>query len=91
VETGHFDISIMRLDEWVEEGWSDDMEGDFLIKPSQLDIEAPEDLVDVDTTSSSGRTSGRRRRRRRGPNGNDKGGPPAPDAGSINVVFRKRV
>jgi hypothetical protein len=91
METGHFDISIMRLDEWVEEGWSDDMEGDFLIKPSQLDIEAPEDLVEVDTTSSSGRTSGRRRRRRRGPNGNDKGGPPAPDAGSINVVFRKRV
>lgn len=56
-----FEVAIMKLDEWVEEGWSDEMADDLLLRPSLIeDIE--ETAPEADEVSIS---SGRRRRKRR--------------------------
>nr|MCU0317642.1 hypothetical protein [Fimbriimonadaceae bacterium] len=97
-----FDVPIMKLDEWVEETWSDEMADDLLLKPSMLDIDS-EALMATEDTAPSGhaRSTGRRRRRgKRGKGGDDVGHPRRErdnqdseqfgDSG-INVMFRKRV
>ncbi len=89
-----FDVPIMKLDEWMEESWSEEMEGDFLLKPSQLEFEAEE----LEPATSGGRRGRRRRRsddrrgseevvtsRREGADSSDPFGDLA-----MNVVFRKR-
>ncbi|MBS1707103.1 MAG: beta-galactosidase [Armatimonadetes bacterium] len=97
-----FEVPIMKLDEWVEESWSDSLADDLLIKPSMLDI----DLNAPDTVDSSdpGNVTGRRRRRRkRGRGGPDRTGSEETfaarhegadrEAGAeskISVLFRKR-
>ncbi|MBS1705496.1 MAG: hypothetical protein JST40_06450 [Armatimonadetes bacterium] len=96
----NFDIPIMKLDEWVEEGSADDLADGLLFKPGQLDTELPEGLAELDKPSGS-KTSGRRRKRgrRQRPNGGNgvstavieaDSGEPFNDL-SMNVVFRKRV
>lgn len=85
-----FDVPIMKLDEWVEETWSEDLADDLLLKPSMFEPEAEEPI-------GPDRERGRRRRGRR------KGGeevvtarregadmPDPFDALGMNVVFRKR-
>lgn len=87
-----FDVPIMKLDEWVEETWSDEHADDFLLKPSQLEIDH-EESFDEDEPRSRGR---RRRRRREGGReestyGRREGADreaSGPDV--INVMFRKR-
>jgi len=85
-----FDVPIMKLDEWVEETWSEDLADDLLLKPSMFEPEVEEPV-------GPDRERGRRRRGRR------KGGeevvtarkegadmPDPFDALGMNVVFRKR-
>ncbi|MCW5937956.1 MAG: hypothetical protein KIT11_11695 [Fimbriimonadaceae bacterium] len=98
-EAVSFDIAIMKLDEWVEESWGDDLADDLLLKPSLLD---PEEEPDEDDDAGDGRQRSRgrrRRRRRRGVNGHGseevatarrEGADRARDSESMNVVFRKR-
>lgn len=81
-----FDVPIMQLNEWVEEGWSDEMADDLLLKPSQLDVDLPEELSDLDERVSPG--TRRRRRKRRG--GKDKETEGEAFGMGMNVVFRKR-
>ncbi len=95
IEDLSFDVPIMKLGEWMEETWTDEMADDLLLKPSQFEIEAPEGLADLDKPGDS-KTSGRRRRRRR--NGKERNSGPEiagerfgdPAAASVNVMFRKR-
>ncbi|MES1228105.1 MAG: hypothetical protein ABUL72_05495, partial [Armatimonadota bacterium] len=61
-EDVQFDVQIMKLDEWVEESWGEEMEGDLLIKPSLLEV----DLEPVsEDTEDEPRSRGRRRNRSR--------------------------
>lgn len=101
-----FDVPIMKLDEWVEETWSEELADDLLLKPSLVDNDTPpetdpEATPDKDSGSTATST-GRRRRRRRAPaerrdrRDND---PPAnrnrrndrgDDDSGISFLFRKR-
>jgi hypothetical protein len=84
-----FDVSIMKLDEWVEENWGDEMADDLLLKPSLLD--APVDEPELDDADQ--RSRGRRRRRNRRHEGGDGGrreGRERGDDMAVNVLFRKR-
>lgn len=82
-----FDVPIMKLDEWVEESWTEEMADDLLIKPSMLEV--------VDESSAEAeepqRSRGRRRRKRSFNEQNGRGG--KEDRGdnlTVNVMFRKR-
>ncbi len=93
-DTVSFDVEIMRLDEWVEEAWSDEMADDLLLKPSLLELDS-EALMEAVEPSSSTDSSGRRRRRKRRGNKEDRGDfgresavQQAEDA--VGVLFRKR-
>ncbi len=83
-----FDVAIMKLDEWVEESWGEDLADDLLLKPSLLEV-GPEEAEPEDETVQ--RSRGRRRRRRRSFNedGESRGREPQGD-GTVNVMFRKR-
>jgi hypothetical protein len=81
-EDMRFDVPIMKLDEWVEESWTEDMADDLLIKPSMLEI-----VEETSEPETMQRSRGRRRNRR---NMVDRKAPTAPDDGSVNVMFRKR-
>lgn len=90
-----FDVAIMKLDEWVEETWSEDHADDLLIKPSMIENDLGDD--DERETTEEPRDQkrhGRRRRRSRGDRrGNGGGGRESEgsDIGlGINVLFRKR-
>jgi len=86
-----FDVAIMKLDEWVEESWSEDHADDLLLKPSTIDNfeeaegNQSEDIQDDDDD----RTSGRRRKRRRRSPERQKGGESFGQTG-VSVLFRKR-
>ncbi|MCH7903133.1 MAG: hypothetical protein IH944_01045 [Armatimonadetes bacterium] len=87
-----FDVQIMKLDEWVEASWTDDMADDLLIKPSMLEVDDEEPQTELH------RGRRRKRDRRRRPRetvpftdrreGADRDSDPA-DVG-VNVMFRKR-
>jgi hypothetical protein len=96
----NFDVPIMKLDEWMEESWTEEMADDLLIKPSLLDIELPEEDADIEAERS-----GRRRRRRGGKRRGGEEPDPSRREGTdrvaantndpfdnlgMNVVFRKR-
>lgn len=89
----HFDVQIMKLDEWVEETWSEELADDLLLKPSMVDLDGP--LVDDGPDESNDESKLRRRRRRRRRGGSDDSGDRgAPkeafgDTG-VSVLFRKR-
>lgn len=92
-----FDVPIMKLDEWMEESWSEDLAEDLLIKPSLLDLDSPEEEdVSAERSGRSRRRRGGRRRsgddsdpsRREPATANDND--PFDNLG-MNVVFRKRV
>lgn len=91
-----FDVAIMKLDEWVEEAWSEEMADDLLLKPSMVnDMEDGEDDASLaprrrsERTSDDDRTSGRRRQRRRRSPEKQKGGESFGQTG-VSVLFRKR-
>jgi len=83
-----FDVPIMKLDEWVEESWSEELADDLLLKPSMLEVseESEEPSEEVQ------RSRGRRRRRRRSVSENGNEGRPDRDSDpkALNVMFRKR-
>ena len=89
----HFDVQIMKLDEWVEETWSEELADDLLLKPSMVDLDGP--LVEEGSEESGDDSSSRRRRRRRrrggGRDSDDNGAPKEAfgDTG-VSVLFRKR-
>jgi hypothetical protein len=92
-----FDVPIMKLDEWMEGGDSDEVADEWFLRPQQI-IDEPE------TEDEGTEKIGRRRRKRRGRN--DRGGSeetagprrepsgmaPDPILGDLgmNVMFRKR-
>jgi hypothetical protein len=82
----------MKLDEWVEETWSEDLADDLLLKPSLLDIDSESLMVEheSDRTSEPGRRRRKRRRGRKNESRNDFGHPETSDDGNIGVLFRKR-
>jgi hypothetical protein len=91
-----FDVAIMKLDEWVEEAWSEEMADDLLIKPSMVtDMDESEDDESLaprrrsERTSDDDRTSGRRRQRRRRSPEKQKGNESFGQTG-VSVLFRKR-
>jgi len=88
----NFDVSIVKLDEFMEESWSDEYAEDLLLKPSQLEIEDP-GLVEPEAPRERRRRSGSPKKR------GSASEAPAPSGmeynpitGEIemNVVFRKR-
>lgn len=93
----NFDVPIMKLDEWIESGDSDDVADEWFLRAPQITEEIEPATEDLDRP-------GRRRRRRRGGRPND-GSPSAqveagstqfaaadvdPDGFGMNIVFRKR-
>jgi hypothetical protein len=82
-----FDVPIMKLDEWVEESWGEELADDFLIKPSMFEPAAVqgEPFQEEEFTVSRGGQRRKRRGRRQG------GEPPRePDDDTMHVLFRKR-
>lgn len=95
LDSVHFDVPIMKLDEWMEDSWSEDLADDLMLKPSLLDVEIPEPVED------EGRSGGRRRRRRGGrkSGGSEETASPRKEGADrekqfdelgMNIVFRKR-
>lgn len=93
-DSDQFDVPIMKLDEWVEETWGDDLESDLLIKPSLIDIDLEEESGDETEAEQPRSRGGRRRRRRKGGRDQDpRGGRDDREKvgeGGFNVLFRKR-
>jgi hypothetical protein len=83
----NFDVAIMKLDEWMEESWSDELADDLLIKPSMID-QVEEDETTPPQDDDDG-TSGRRRKRRRRSPERQRGGESFGQTG-VSVLFRKR-
>ena len=103
-DTSNFDVPIMKLDEWIEGGDSDEMADEWFLRPQAL-LEEPE-LEPAQAEESPEQVGRRRRRRRRGKGG---GNEPEEAIGSgevvtarvepssagdeefsMNIVFRKR-
>lgn len=91
-DTVRFDVEIMKLDEWVEETWSEDLADDFMLKPSLLDIdsEALMESPEERPTNETGRRRRPRRRGRRGDRPNDRRSHADTIEEEIGVLFRKR-
>lgn len=100
-DVSNFDVPIMRLDEWIEGGDSDDNADEWFLRPTKVEEEPPAPA----TATDSGERVGRRRRRRRGGRQNDDQGgteesspsrtetssePFSDDEFGLNVMFRKR-
>lgn len=90
-ESIQFDVPVMKLDEWVEESWSEELADDLLLKPSLIeDVESGED--GDGEPDESPRSSGKRRRGRR--KGREKRSDPGQQAQekaqTVNFLFRKR-
>jgi len=84
----HFDVPIMKLDEWMEESWSEDLADDLLLKPSQFDFDlTPEDRTEKPRPKRNDRGRGRRRASAATPSK----GIPSDEELEVNVVFRKRT
>lgn len=58
-----FDVPIMKLDEWMEESWTDEHADDLLLKPSTLDIDSESLLAEMEKPTTPGRRHNRNRRR----------------------------
>jgi beta-galactosidase len=100
-----FDVQIMKLDEWVEENWTEQHADDLLLKPSMLDVdteEAPEEEEGEPTSRGRRRSRGRGRGRGRSERGGRRrgseetanprreGADKAFDDAGIGVLFRKK-
>lgn len=95
-----FDVPIMKLDEWVEESWSEEMADDLLLRPSMIDeVLEPEPRRREDEPRSRRRQKDRGRdRRRSGGQGSEESADArkegadrlASDDAGISFLFRKR-
>lgn len=85
-----FDVPIMKLDEWVEETWGEDLADDLLIKPSMIEEIGDESLSDVEREAP--RSSGQRRKKKRTTTKGrqDPGQQAQEQAQKVNFLFRKR-
>ncbi|MGE3126877.1 MAG: hypothetical protein AB7F50_00120 [Fimbriimonadaceae bacterium] len=84
-----FDVPIMRLDEWVEEAWGEELADDFLIKPSMFETVASSGDAEEEIPASRG--GGRQRnRRRRAESGERRVERIQSEEDSMHVLFRKR-
>ena len=95
-EAMKFDVEIMKLDEFMEESWTEEMADDLLIKPSMLDIDTEalsEDLPEEDAPlrSAGGRRRDRKRRGgRSGRRGNQRSDGPMDEETGLSFMFRNR-
>jgi hypothetical protein len=83
-----FDVAIMKLDEWVEESWSEEMADDLLLRPSMIediDETTPDESEEVSISSGRRRRKRRDTKRERQPKGDHE----SPETG-ISFLFRKR-
>jgi hypothetical protein len=102
VDSSDFDVPIMKLDEWIEGGDSDEVADEWFLRPQAL---LEDDLGPAQAEESPEQVGKRRRRRRRGRGGGDGDRvdgeviTATTDVGydrgddepfSMNVVFRKR-
>src|SRR5690606_29154865 len=64
----NFDVQVMKLDEWVEESWSEELADDLLLKPSMFETEGLEESAtdEMDTGNQDDRQRSGRSRMRRG-------------------------
>jgi hypothetical protein len=97
-----FDVQIMKLDQWVEETWSEQHADDFLLKPSMLDVDGEQPAEEEDDEEPKSRGGRRRGRgRRRGNGGRRRGSEESAsarregadrtfDEAGIGVSFRKK-
>lgn len=94
-----FDVSIMKLDEWVEESWSEAVADDLLLRPSLIEAENQSAAEATETGIERGRRRRRKRSRSRGDSGGDRestgrsgsrGAAVESGPTEINVIFRKR-
>jgi hypothetical protein len=99
-----FEVQIMKLDEWVEENWSEAHADDLLLKPSMLDVDTESPPDEDDEPKSRGRRRGGRGRGRRRDDGRRggrrgteegattrrEGADKAFDEAGIGVLFRKK-
>lgn len=84
----HFDVPIMKVDTWVEEGWSEEMATDLVFKPSEMEEAiAVEETAEEATYERRAQHQGRRRGRRNGRKRNEQSDF---DVAEMNIVFRKR-
>jgi hypothetical protein len=99
VDGSNFDVPIMKLDEWMGGGDSDDNADEWFLRPQQIEEERPSQAEE------SEERVGRRRRRRRGRNGDESAAESPRERGKtetvsaigndiddigLNVMFRKR-
>jgi hypothetical protein len=95
----NFDVTVMKLDEWIEEGASDDAVDDLLLRPPAVDLDALEEKVTEEVERTSGGSRSRRRRKRGARGGGSEesatarkeGADAATEDVTVNVVFRKRT
>jgi len=98
-----FEVPIMKLDEWVEESWSDSLADDLLLKPSMLEVDLSSSESTNEETADGKVTGRRRRRRKRGRGGPERTGSEetfaaraegadrqAAAEAKMSVLFRKR-
>lgn len=91
----NFDVQVMKLDEWVEDNWSEEHADDLLLRPSMMDndlSEEPSSEIEPER-EDRGRSTGRRRqRRKRGNEREPRRGPSDQQFGEtgVSIVFRKR-
>lgn len=90
LDSVHFDVQIMKLDEWMEEGLAEDGSDEHFLTPMQIESE-------LATLPPPVQNEERKRSSRSGKRGNNRGQKKPPNAVpaesgdiSINVVFRKR-
>jgi hypothetical protein len=102
VDSANFDVSIMKLDEWMEGGDQDDVADEWFLRPQAILEEETETVTGQ--AEESPEEVGKRRRKRRRSRGSDDGGfnrrqpqgeastvtVESDDEFSMNVVFRKR-
>jgi hypothetical protein len=104
VDTSNFDVPIMKLDEWIEGGDSDEVADEWFLRPQTLLDE--QEVEPAQAEESPEQVGRRRRRRRRGKGGNEPSdgfgseevvtarvepsGSTDDEPFSMNIVFRKR-
>lgn len=90
----NFDVQVMKLDEWVEESWSEELADDLLLKPSMFETEGLEESATdkMDTGDQDGRRRTGRRRSRRGRSAERDRKEADQEFGEtgVSIVFRKR-
>jgi hypothetical protein len=96
----HFDVPIMKLDQWIEEEASETAPEDLIFKPSMLDIDLPETQSPSPSRKRTRKTQGGQHHAKKSQKSTKENGSETPqeikrqdssfDVYGVNIVFRKR-